>query len=108
MMYIFACYQQQHHIPLLHHVNGPVRILAAEELLDHGLHFGDSGGASHKQQVMHVLLLDISVSQAFSTRKYSIPRSVLETTSTSCRCPRKENHLNGGCVAMKVRFASSH
>ena len=49
---------------LFHQVDGPVRLLAVEELLDHGLQSWDSGRASHKHQVMHVLLLDASVSQA--------------------------------------------
>ena len=45
-------------------VDGPVRLLAVEELLDHGLHLRDSGGATHQHHIVHALLVNARVLQA--------------------------------------------
>jgi len=45
-------------------VDRPVRLLAVEELLDHGLHLRDARGATNQYDLVHVLLVDAAVAQA--------------------------------------------
>ena len=81
---------------LFHQVDGPVRLLAVEELLAHGLHSWDSSRVSHRHPFMHVLLID-TLSRRYSPRgprNYTgspckNPQHALGATSPSSRCPRK-------------------
>merc|ERR1740139_683828 len=42
-------------------VDGPARLLAVKELLDHCLHFGDTSGSTNQHNLVHVFLVDSAV-----------------------------------------------
>ena len=63
-----------------------------EELLEHGLHSRDLCRVSHKHQVMYVLLLATSASQALFTRPMGLPSSPCKLLEA---CPRQRERVDG-------------
>ena len=59
-------------------------LFAVEELLDHGLYFWDSGRASHKHHLMHVLLLGTSVLQTLLHEAHGITEVVPSKLREAC------------------------
>merc|ERR1719272_144519 len=45
-------------------IDGPVRLLAIEELLNHGLHLGNARRTTYKNDLVHTLLVNAAVTQA--------------------------------------------
>merc|ERR1719310_1018385 len=57
-------------------VDGAVWLLAIEELLDHGLHLGDTRGAADKHDLVDVALVDARVTEALLDRAHGVAEVV--------------------------------
>merc|ERR1719382_963231 len=57
-------------------VDGPVGLLAIEELLNHGLDLRDSSGSTDKNHLVHIALVNATVAQALFHRTHRIPEVI--------------------------------
>merc|ERR1740121_1197167 len=57
-------------------INGPTRLLAVEELLQHGLHLRDTRRSSHEDHLVNVLLVDSTVTHALLNWTHGIAEVV--------------------------------
>mmetsp|Transcript_9562 Transcript_9562/g.28999 ORF Transcript_9562/g.28999 Transcript_9562/m.28999 type:complete len:93 (+) Transcript_9562:924-1202(+) len=67
-------------------VDALVQLLAMEQVLQHGLHLGDTRGASHKHDVMHFRFADLSITQDLLHRLQALAEERHAKLLKACTC----------------------